>query len=533
MEEGTIVTIVGIHSPLGKRGVKDIRRIGGRKLCERHDRREEDRMDELEMNKCNIPSFLCNWKLEVRLVTLAFGDYALILWTTMLDDMRRGIIEPCERVQEYGRVHKEMEMDLLRSQLRDSEEAIMARFLHGTLLVHQAVKVEIQLRRRSASRRSIIGSSSLRGRDREKEKARSERSPKKGSEPFQGFTPSPNAPKSSNIKCFNYLGKCHIAFQHPNRKAMIMRDDGEVASESSHGETFASRESKSHSNDSHFEGDLWIIGDEAKTHIENIFHSRCLVLGNLCSIIIDGGWLSKHGELVVNRQVGVSFTLGSCEDKVLCDVVPMEFDRKVTHNGVTNRFTFVHMGQKVVLKPLSPREVQKHQNKMREKRNKKVEKRETKTKRKRKKGIRRHVDTWGDLKCELKSRFVLASYARDLYNKLQRTYQGSKCIEEYLKDMEVALMRANVLESNEAIMTRYTSGGSAKEAPDHKEDLSQLPQQLKEQREGEGAAKKGEESKEGELPTLRPKKERMLPSPDPMSKSSNIKCSKCLGKGPF
>ncbi|RDY13928.1 hypothetical protein CR513_01091, partial [Mucuna pruriens] len=90
------------------------------------------------------------------------------------------------------------------------------------------------------------------------------------------------------------------------------------------------------------------------------------VLGNWCSIIIDGSscenmaserlpylfyrlqWLSEHGELVVNKQVEVAFTLGRYEDKVLYDVVPMEathlllgwprqFDRKVNHDGVTNR----------------------------------------------------------------------------------------------------------------------------------------------------------------------------------------------------
>ncbi|RDX77309.1 hypothetical protein CR513_42589, partial [Mucuna pruriens] len=33
-------------------------------------------------------------------------------------------------------------------------------------------------------------------------------------------------------------------------------------------------------------------------------------------------------------------------------------------------------------------------------------------------------------------------------------YQGSKSIEEYFKEMEVALMRANVLEPNEAICTK-------------------------------------------------------------------------------
>ncbi|RDX93800.1 hypothetical protein CR513_23888, partial [Mucuna pruriens] len=53
---------------------------------------------------------------------------------------------------------------------------------------------------------------------------------------------------------------------------------------------------------------------------------------------------------------------------------------------------------------------------------------------------------------EMRSRFEPGSYAQDLYNKFQRMYQGSKIMEEYHKDTEVALLRANVLESNEATM---------------------------------------------------------------------------------
>ncbi|RDX90628.1 hypothetical protein CR513_27491, partial [Mucuna pruriens] len=70
-------------------------------------------------------------------------------------------------------------------------------------------------------------------------------------------------------------------------------------------------------------------------------------------------------------------------------------------------------------------------------------------------GRRRHVDTWVDLKRELRSKFVPTSYARDLYSKLQRMYQGSKSVEEYHKGMEVVLMRANVIESNEGTMTCF------------------------------------------------------------------------------
>ncbi|RDX71111.1 hypothetical protein CR513_49576, partial [Mucuna pruriens] len=128
----------------------------------------------------------------------------------------------------------------------------------------------------------------------------------------------------------------------------------------------------------------------------NIKCFKCL--GQLCSIIIDGGncvnvtslslvekiklptlahpkpyklhWLNNEGELAITKQVSSAFALGKCEDQVLCDVVPMEethillgrpwqYDHRVTHDGVTNRFMFVHKEQKVTLKPLSPKEVNK------------------------------------------------------------------------------------------------------------------------------------------------------------------------------
>jgi len=35
-------------------------------------------------------------------------------------------------------------------------------------------------------------------------------------------------------------------------------------------------------------------------------------------------WLSEVGEIVVNTQVLVTFSIGKYKDEVLCDVVPME-----------------------------------------------------------------------------------------------------------------------------------------------------------------------------------------------------------------
>ena len=49
---------------------------------------------------------------------------------------------------------------------------------------------------------------------------------------------------------------------------------------------------------------------------------------------------------------------------------PWQYDRDVAHNGVTNKFSFVHKGQKVTLKPLSPSEICEDQIKIRVKREK-------------------------------------------------------------------------------------------------------------------------------------------------------------------
>ncbi|RDX84530.1 hypothetical protein CR513_34404, partial [Mucuna pruriens] len=78
-------------------------------------------------------------------------------------------------------------------------------------------------------------------------------------------------------------------------------------------------------------------------------------------------------------EVFIAITLGKYKDEIHFDVVPMEathvllgrswkFDRKVTHDGVTNKFSFVHKGNKVTLKPLTPGEVIEDQIKMKQKR---------------------------------------------------------------------------------------------------------------------------------------------------------------------
>ncbi|RDY12040.1 hypothetical protein CR513_03221, partial [Mucuna pruriens] len=118
--------------------------------------------------------------------------------------------------------------------------------------------------------------------------------------------------RTSSIKYFKCLGKRHIASQCPNRCVIIVKDDGKIGSESSIGEVGTSSESKSLSDGSYYEEDLLVVRrlmnthvrEEAETQRENIFHSRCLILGNLSSMTIDGGsCMNVASERLVKKLV--------------------------------------------------------------------------------------------------------------------------------------------------------------------------------------------------------------------------------------
>jgi hypothetical protein len=62
------------------------------------------------------------------------------------------------------------------------------------------------------------------------------------------------------------------------------------------------------------------------------------------------------------------------------------------------------------------------------------------------------------MKREMRIRFVLKHYRRDLFDKLQNLRQGSFSVEEYYKEMEKAMIRANVYEDEEQTIARFMAG---------------------------------------------------------------------------
>jgi len=86
-------------------------------------------------------------------------------------------------------------------------------------------------------------------------------------------------------------------------------------------------------------------------------------------------WLNECGEVKVNKQVLVAFTIGRYSDEVLCNVVPMhaghillgkpwQYDRQVIHDGFTNKYNFVKDGKTFKHAPLTPKQVYEDQLKM-------------------------------------------------------------------------------------------------------------------------------------------------------------------------
>ena len=70
----------------------------------------------------------------------------------------------------------------------------------------------------------------------------------------------------------------------------------------------------------------------------------------------------------------------------------------------------------------------------------------------------RPIEMWEEMKATIRRRFVPSHYYKDLYQKLQSLTQGYRSMDDYHKEMEIAMIRANVEEDREATMARFLNG---------------------------------------------------------------------------
>ncbi|KAG7599415.1 Reverse transcriptase RNA-dependent DNA polymerase [Arabidopsis suecica] len=399
---------------------------------------------------------------RVRVATTGFYDYALSWWDQLVTSRRRNQEYPLESwsemkaimrkrfvpshyhrelhlklrnltqgsrsVEEY---YKEMETLMLRADILEEREATMSRFLGGLNreiqdrletqhymemeeMLHKAILFEQQIKRKSSSRSSYgsgaVASKSSYPREERTSSYQRESKPfvnsRAESKPYAAVQDHKGKAEVTtsrvrDVRCYKCQGKGHYANECPNKRVMILLDNGDIESEE---ETPDSPTSLEANEELPAKGELLVARrtlsvqtkSEEQEQRENLFHTRCHVQGKVCSLIIDGGsctnvasdimvkklglkvekhpkpydlqWLNDSGEMKVKNQVVVPIVIGKYEDEVLCDVLPMEAghillgrpwqsDRKVMHDGFTNRHSFEYKGRKTILVPMTPHEV--------------------------------------------------------------------------------------------------------------------------------------------------------------------------------
>ena len=76
----------------------------------------------------------------------------------------------------------------------------------------------------------------------------------------------------------------------------------------------------------------------------------------------------------------------------------------------------------------------------------------------RRRNHKRPIEKWKEMKANMRRWFVPSYYFKDLYQKLQSLTQGYRSMDDYYKEMEIAMIWANVEEDREATMVRFLNG---------------------------------------------------------------------------
>ncbi|XP_071923173.1 uncharacterized protein [Coffea arabica] len=246
-------------------------------------------------------------------------------------------------VEDY---YKEMEMAITKADLREDDEATMARFLHSLRpkiaevvelqhyldmneMLEKAVTVERRLKRRGSARQ---GTTYQAGNWRTPQPKKEEKVTASSNLPRpSAFAPQSQVkvtskpgveaskPRSRDTKCFKCQGFGHIASQCPNQKTMLLLPNGEVVSDKE-GEYEGMPLLEEEGNDSgeelptHEEIGCLVVRkvlttrakeEEMEVQRDNLFNTRCHIKDKVCSVVIDSGSCANVASLLMVEKLGL------------------------------------------------------------------------------------------------------------------------------------------------------------------------------------------------------------------------------------
>ncbi|XP_066358277.1 uncharacterized protein [Miscanthus floridulus] len=315
-----------------------------------------------------------------------------------LQQLRQG----AKSVEEY---YQELQTGMLRCNLEEDEEPAMARFLGGlnreiqdilaykeynsvNRLFHLACKAEREVQGRRASARTNASAGKASSWQQRTATTPSPRTPTPSSsdktrvapinsvaktiqKPAASTSSVASTGRTSNIQCHRCQGYGHVMRDCPNKRVMIVKDDGECLSASDFDEDTLALLAADHAGSEeqieehvnaddadHYESLIVqrVLSAQMEKAEQNqrhtLFQTKCVIKDRSCRMIIDGGscnnlassdmvqklalttkphphpyyiqWLNNSGKAKVTRLVRINFAIGTYKDIVECDIVPMQ-----------------------------------------------------------------------------------------------------------------------------------------------------------------------------------------------------------------
>ncbi|KAL4273929.1 hypothetical protein GQ457_13G017350 [Hibiscus cannabinus] len=280
-----------------------------------------------------------------------------------------------------------MEIAMICANINEDREATMAiadvlelqHYVELEDMVHMAIKIERQNKRKPYKSNPSASSSRWNFEHPKNIPPISKESlpkPKQTLVEVNKTKPMDNHEWTRNIRCFKCLGRGHISSQCPNKNAMLVLDNGDIMSDHEEEE----KEVPSPPKEENLEeeelimptGEIHVMKkvlsfqtkEEDKEQRENIFHTRCRVEKEVCSLIIYSGSCTNVARTFLINEIGLKTYKHPNPYRLQWLNNGGELKKKVIHDGYTNCYPFKHRDKLVNLTPLTPKQVKRDQVQM-------------------------------------------------------------------------------------------------------------------------------------------------------------------------